>query len=192
MRVKRAGEVIPQVLGPVLDLRADDAKPFRFPPRCPVCAEPLERRAGEAATYCVNIACPAQLVRQLEHFASRGAMDITGLGEQVAALLVDKDFVHDIGDVYALPLYWRSGLGGLTDYRVFVHLVGADGRPRAQADGPPADGAYPTPIWRAGETVADLRRLTIPPDLPPGEYAIIAGPSPIDGQPPQHPEQSGH
>ncbi len=102
VRVKRVGEVIPQVLGPVLDLRPPDAKPFRFPARCPVCAERLERREGEAATYCLNIACPAQLVRQVEHFASRGAMDIAGLGEQMSALLVDKFFIGDVADIYTL------------------------------------------------------------------------------------------
>ncbi len=104
VRVKRAGEVIPQVLGPVLELRPEDSKPFKFPRRCPTCGEKLERREGEAGTYCVNSACPAQLVRQLEHFASRGAMDIAGLGEQMSALLVDKGFVGDVADIYALHM----------------------------------------------------------------------------------------
>ena len=154
VRVKRAGEVIPQVLGPVLDLRADDAKPFRFPPRCPVCAEPLERRAGEAATYCVNIACPAQLVRQLEHFASRGAMDITGLGEQVAALLVDKDFVHDIGDVYALPqkraaLVELDGFGEKRVDNLLSAVESSKSRPLARL-------IYALGIRHVGGTVSEL------------------------------------
>ena len=154
VRVKRAGEVIPQVLGPVLDLRADDAKPFRFPSRCPVCAEPLERRAGEAATYCVNIACPAQLVRQLEHFASRGAMDITGLGEQVAALLVDKDFVHDIGDVYALPqkrgeLLELDGFGEKRVDNLLSAVESSKSRPLARL-------IYALGIRHVGGTVSEL------------------------------------
>jgi DNA ligase (NAD+) len=154
VRVKRAGEVIPQVLGPVLDLRADDAKPFRFPSRCPVCAEPLERRAGEAATYCVNIACPAQLVRQLEHFASRGAMDITGLGEQVAALLVDKDFVHDIGDVYALPqkraaLVELDGFGEKRVDNLLSAVESSKSRPLARL-------IYALGIRHVGGTVSEL------------------------------------
>ena len=154
VRVKRAGEVIPQVLGPVLDLRADDAEPFRFPSRCPVCAEPLERRAGEAATYCVNIACPAQLVRQLEHFASRGAMDITGLGEQVAALLVDKDFVHDIGDVYALPqkraaLVELDGFGEKRVDNLLSAVESSKSRPLARL-------IYALGIRHVGGTVSEL------------------------------------
>ncbi len=102
VRVKRAGEVIPQVLGPVVELRTGEEKPFKFPTRCPSCGEKLERREGEAATYCVNILCPAQLSRQVEHYASRGAMDIEGLGEQMSVLLVEKGFLKDIADVYRL------------------------------------------------------------------------------------------
>ena len=82
VKVKRAGEVIPQVVGPVVELRTGDEKPFRFPTKCPSCGEKLERREGESATYCVNPLCPAQLIRQVEHYASRGAMDIEGSGRE--------------------------------------------------------------------------------------------------------------
>jgi DNA ligase (NAD+) len=102
VRVKRAGEVIPQVVGPVVELRTGAEKPYRFPTKCPSCGEKLERRAGESATYCVNPLCPAQLIRQVEHYAARGAMDIEGLGEKLAVLLVEKGFLNDLADIYRL------------------------------------------------------------------------------------------
>ncbi len=97
--VKRAGEVIPQVLRPVLELRPPDSRPWKMPDRCPVCGEPVERPEGEVAIYCVNAACPAQLVRSVEHFVSRGAMDIEGFGFRQAELFVVKGFLHDVADI---------------------------------------------------------------------------------------------
>jgi DNA ligase (NAD+) len=102
VRVKRAGEVIPQVTGPVLDVRTGDERPFKFPAKCPSCGESLERAEGEAATYCVNPLCPAQLVRRVEHFASRGAMDIEGLGEKLSVVFVENGFLKDVADIYSL------------------------------------------------------------------------------------------
>jgi len=102
VKIKRAGEVIPQVVGPVVELRTGAEKRFRFPTACPSCGEKLERREGESATYCVNPLCPAQLIRQVEHYAARGAMDIEGLGEKLAALLVEKGFLRDVADIYQL------------------------------------------------------------------------------------------
>lgn len=98
--IKRAGDVIPYVIGPLVDARTGDEKPYHPPERCPSCGEPLERIEGEVAVYCSNAACPAQLVRNLEHFASRGAMDIEGLGIKIAEQLVDEGLVSDIGDLY--------------------------------------------------------------------------------------------
>ncbi len=83
--IKRAGDVIPYVIGPIEDARKGGEKPYKPPRRCPSCGEVLERVEGEVALYCVNSACPAQLVRNVEHFASRGAMDIEGLGIKVAS-----------------------------------------------------------------------------------------------------------
>ena len=102
VKLRRAGEVIPQVVGPVVELRTGDEQPFKFPSRCPSCAEKLERREGESATYCVNPLCPAQLIRQIEHYAARGAMDIEGLGEKLAVLFVERGFMHDLADIYHL------------------------------------------------------------------------------------------
>ncbi|HEV2735208.1 MAG TPA: NAD-dependent DNA ligase LigA, partial [Longimicrobiaceae bacterium] len=100
--IKRAGEVIPQVLGPVLAEGAERPEPFRMPDRCPECGTPVERPSDEVMIYCPNGACPARIFRGLEHFVSRGAMDIRGLGEQTAKLLLDRGLVHDVADLYSL------------------------------------------------------------------------------------------
>jgi DNA ligase (NAD+) len=100
--VVRAGEVIPQVVRPVKEARTGEEKIFKMPDRCPVCGELVVRPEGEVAYYCINAACPAQLARKIEHFASRGAMDIEGLGEKQADLFVAKGLVHDVADLYYL------------------------------------------------------------------------------------------
>ncbi len=100
--VKRAGEVIPYVIGPVVDVRDGTEASWEPPKVCPTCGQPVERVDGEVAWYCVNNACPAQLVRNLEHFVSRGAMDIVGLGIRIVVQLVEAGMVHDLADLYAL------------------------------------------------------------------------------------------
>ena len=100
--VQRAGDVIPQVVGPVVSLRSGEEKPFEMPKQCPVCQTPVIRPEGEAMSYCPNRACPAQIFRLLTHFASRGAMDIEGLGESMSQQLLGSGLVRDIGDVYSL------------------------------------------------------------------------------------------
>ncbi len=100
--VERAGEVIPQIVSVIEDRRAGDERPFAMPTECQSCGQPLNRREDEAMTYCVNAACPAQLVRLLEHFVSRGAMDIEGLGVRQAATLLDRGLIHDVADLYSL------------------------------------------------------------------------------------------
>ena len=108
--VQRAGEVIPQVVGPVLSLRTGEEQVFAMPGTCPVCGTPVVRPAGEAMHRCPNPSCPAQLYRLLEHFASRGAMDIRGLGEQWAGVLLAQGLVGDVGDVYYLEQERLQGL----------------------------------------------------------------------------------
>ena len=100
--VKRAGEVIPYVIGPVVDLRTGVEKPYVPPAACPACGQPVEHFAGEVAWYCVNAACPAQLVRNVEHFVSRGAMDITGLGIKIVEKLIETGAVKDVADIFTL------------------------------------------------------------------------------------------
>lgn len=100
--IKRAGEVIPYVIGPVLEARTGEETPYDPPQVCPSCGESLEQVKGEVAVYCVNSTCPEQLVRNIEHFAARGTMDIEGLGIRVAEQLVEHHLVEDVADIYDL------------------------------------------------------------------------------------------
>jgi DNA ligase (NAD+) len=100
--VERSGEVIPKIVGVVLEKRPPDAVPFVFPKNCPVCGGPIERPAGEANYYCENPECPAQVRARIEHFASRGAMDIEGLGEAIVDKLVTLGFLKNYADIYDL------------------------------------------------------------------------------------------
>ena len=100
--IKRAGEVIPYVIGPVTDVRDGSEQPYVPPTSCPACGQPLERFEGEVALYCVNASCPAQLVRTLEHFVSRGAMDIVGMGIRIVEQLVESGLVKDLADLYTI------------------------------------------------------------------------------------------
>jgi DNA ligase (NAD+) len=113
--VKRAGEVIPQVVGPLLDEGAVRAEPFTMPDHCPVCGTPVERPEAEVMTYCPNGACPARLYWGIVHFASRGAMDIRGLGERTIQQLLDRGLVADVGDLYALGPDALLGLDGFKE-----------------------------------------------------------------------------
>jgi len=102
--VQRAGDVIPQVVGPVLSQRKGrDLKPFEMPSECPVCGTPVAHDEGDAAYYCPNRQCPTKLARLIEHFTSRGALDIEGFGEERSAMLVDRGFVASLADLYDLP-----------------------------------------------------------------------------------------
>jgi DNA ligase (NAD+) len=100
--VQRAGDVIPQVVGPVLSTRTGKEKAFVPPETCPACGTKLERPEGEVMRYCPNPACPAQAYRLLTHFVSRGAMDIDGVGEQLALQLMEAGLVRDPSDLYKL------------------------------------------------------------------------------------------
>jgi DNA ligase (NAD+) len=100
--VKRAGEVIPYVIGPVVDARTGDEKPYVPPSDCPACSQPVEHFEGEVAWYCVNASCPAQLIRNVEHFVSRSAMDIVGLGIKIVEKLIETGKIKDVADIFAL------------------------------------------------------------------------------------------
>jgi len=100
--VKRAGEVIPYILGPLPEKRTGNEKPFQMPTSCPSCGSKIQKEPGEVAYYCVNSSCPAQLARNIENFASRGAMDINGLGPQIIAQLIDAGLIHSAADLYTL------------------------------------------------------------------------------------------
>ena len=113
--VKRAGDVIPQVVGPIVSVRDGSERIPVSPDRCPSCGEPIMQPEGEVAIYCVNATCPAQLVRLVEHFVSRGAMDIQGLGSRTSALLVKKGLVHGVADLYFLTREDLLGLEGFAE-----------------------------------------------------------------------------
>ena len=100
--VRRAGEVIPEVVGPVLSERPADLPPWSFPKDCPVCGVPLIRPEGEARHRCQNYDCPRQVRGRIEHFAQRSAMDIEHLGEQRVDLFVSDGLLTDVGDIYHL------------------------------------------------------------------------------------------
>jgi DNA ligase (NAD+) len=100
--VKRAGEVIPYVIGPVIEARTGKERKYKLPTSCPTCGQAVEHFEGEVAWYCVNAACPAQLVRNVEHFVSRGAMDIVGLGIKIVEKLIETGSVKDFADIYTL------------------------------------------------------------------------------------------
>jgi DNA ligase (NAD+) len=100
--VEKAGEVIPAVVGVRTDLRTGAEKKFRMPKNCPDCGSHVVKDEGQVAVRCVNSQCPAQLRRRIEHFASRGAMDIEGLGEAMVGQLVEHKLLRDVSDIYAL------------------------------------------------------------------------------------------
>ncbi len=113
--VKRAGEVIPYIIAPVVDARTGKEKPYQMPKECPTCGQAVEHFEGEVAWYCVNAACPAQLVRNIEHFVSRGAMDIVGLGIKIVEQLIAEGLVKDAADLFALQKNQLLTLEGFAD-----------------------------------------------------------------------------
>jgi DNA ligase (NAD+) len=113
--VKRAGEVIPYIIGSITDARSGDEKPYEIPKECPVCHQPVENIEGEVAWYCINSSCPAQIIRNIEHYVSRGAMDIVGLGIKIVEQLVDAGLVNDVADLYTLKRDALLALEGFKD-----------------------------------------------------------------------------
>ena len=100
--VRKAGDVIPEVLGPVLSLRSPEARIWEMPSVCPSCGSPVVRDPGEVAFRCISIDCPAQALERLLHWASRGALDIDGMGEEIVSRLVESGRVADVADYYSL------------------------------------------------------------------------------------------
>ncbi|KQB94741.1 DNA ligase [Geobacillus sp. PA-3] len=108
--IKKAGDIIPEVVGVVVDRRDGDEVPFTMPTHCPECESELVRLDGEVALRCLNPKCPAQLRERLIHFASRSAMNIEGLGEKVVTQLFNAGLVHDVADLYQLTKEQLVGL----------------------------------------------------------------------------------
>ena len=124
--VRKAGDVIPEVVKPVLSERPPGLPTWHFPRDCPRCGQPLQRLEGESDTFCMNVDCPAQRRARIEHFASRGAMDIEGLGERTAILLLDRGLVADPGDLYRLTAADLAGLDGFAEVSVRNLLAAID------------------------------------------------------------------
>jgi len=116
--IKRAGDVIPYVIGPVEAARSGEEAPYIPPSVCTDCDQPVEHIEGEVAWYCVNAACPAQLIRNVEHFVSRGAMDIVGLGTKIVEQLVVEGIVSDVADLYTLERDSLLELEGFAEKKV--------------------------------------------------------------------------
>ncbi|PKN73148.1 MAG: DNA ligase [Candidatus Cloacimonetes bacterium HGW-Cloacimonetes-3] len=102
VRIVKSGEIIPKILAVDISKRTPTSVPISFPSACPVCNSLLERDEEGSINYCANAACPAQIRRKIEHFASRDAMDISGLGESLIARFIDEDIIHSIPDIYNL------------------------------------------------------------------------------------------
>jgi DNA ligase (NAD+) len=134
--VRRAGDVIPEVVGPVLEMRPPKTRPWRFPKKCPSCGTPLVRSEGEAYRRCPNRrGCPSQGIEWLFHFASRGAMDIEHLGYKTGFLLIEEGWVQDPSDIYRLTDRQIAQLPGFKD-RSIANLRAA------------IEGSKDRPVWR--------------------------------------------
>lgn len=133
--VRKAGDVIPEVVGPVLAERPEGLTPWSFPTRCPVCGTELVRVAGEADHRCPNDACPARVAAAIEHFVSRGAMDIEGLGEQRVELFAKLGMISDVADIYSLDfdvLRSMDGFGETSVANLVAAIEGSKSRPLAR------------------------------------------------------------
>ncbi|MGH9170459.1 MAG: NAD-dependent DNA ligase LigA [Acidimicrobiales bacterium] len=130
--VRKAGDVIPEVVAPVLSARPEGLPAWSFPTSCPVCSGPLVRLEGESDTYCVNLDCPGQRVQRVAHFASRGAMDIEGLGEQRVYQLISAGLISDAADAYELSeekLQDLEGFGSLSARNLVAAIDASRRRP---------------------------------------------------------------
>jgi DNA ligase (NAD+) len=134
--VRRAGDVIPEVVGPVLAKRPARTRRWKFPTQCPACGQPLVRIEGEANHHCVNVDCPAQREQRLVHWAGRGAMDIEGLGEERVHQFVEAGLLEDAADVYGLTVEALVPLDRIGE-RSAQLLVDA------------IEGSKQRPLWRA-------------------------------------------
>jgi len=130
--VRKAGDVIPEVVAPVLSKRPPDLPEWTFPDYCPVCGGPLVRTEGESDTFCVNVDCPAQRAGRIIHFASRGGMDIEGLGEKRVMQLTGAALLNDPGDIYRLTyddLMGLEGFAGISARNLLEAIEASKARP---------------------------------------------------------------
>lgn len=167
--VRKAGDVIPEVLGPVLALRPDDAVQWQMPRTCPSCGSPVIREEGEVDFRCISIDCPAQALERLLHWASRGAMDIDGMGEEIVSRLVESGRLSDVADYYTLDEVELSmldmgrlnkegepiRLGSTVAKKLVAAIDGSRTRPFARA-------LYGLGLRHVGKTIAELLAAAYP------------------------------
>ena len=150
--VRKAGDVIPEVLRPVLADRPEGLSEWSFPKSCPECGGPLVRLEGEAATFCTDHACPRQVRGRIEHFSSRGAMDIEGFGEQRVDLFVSEGLLADVAGIYSLDYDRISGWEGFGETSVRNLRAAVEG----SRDRPLGRLLFGLRIPHVGTTVADV------------------------------------
>jgi DNA ligase (NAD+) len=133
--VKRSGEVIPYVVGPIVAARTGQEREIQPPTTCPVCNSPVARDEGEVAYYCTNPACPERIARNIEYFVSRGAMDIDGLGERGVRQLLAEELIHDEADLFSLTaddLLTLEGFAEKKAQNLLASIQAAKNRPLAR------------------------------------------------------------
>jgi DNA ligase (NAD+) len=150
--IQRAGDVIPEVVMPVIEKRTGDEKTFAMPETCPVCGADATRPEGEAVRRCVGIACPAKLKGTIEVFASKGAMDIDGLGAKLIEQLVDTGAIKDPADLYDLTLDDWAGLERMAETSARNLLDAFE----ASKDRPLARALFALGIRNVGAHVSDV------------------------------------
>ncbi len=181
--VRKAGDVIPEVLGPVRTERPTGATPWKFPTECPGCGEQLVREEGDANTYCVNEGCSQRIQAGIEFFAGRTAMDIEGLGEQLVGEFIARGWVRDAADLYDLDegrLNEVAVLKGKSATNLTEQIEAAKGRPLARL-------LVALGITHVGPTVSELLAnhfggLDAVMDASPEELTELEGIGPIIGQ----------
>jgi DNA ligase (NAD+) len=132
--VKRAGDVIPYVIGPVPDLRDGSEQIVQPPTHCPECGSPVRRIEGEVAIYCDDAQCPAQLVRRVEYFVSRGALDIDNFGTKTGDILIQAGLIRDVADIYTLDADALLALEGFQEKKVENLLAGIEASKQQPAE----------------------------------------------------------
>jgi DNA ligase (NAD+) len=150
--VERAGDVIPQVVGPVLARRTGEEKVFEMRHDCPICGTPVVRDEGEAMHRCPNATCPAQFFELLKHFVSKGAMDIDGLGEQWCRVLIEIGLVKDVADLYFIGkdrLLGLDRMGEILATKIIVNIGASRQRPLPRI-------LFALGIFHVGSEVAEL------------------------------------
>jgi DNA ligase (NAD+) len=152
VEVTRAGEVIPQVLGPVRERRTGAERAFAMPARCPICGSAIEAPADEVMTFCPNVSCPGRTLEGVVHFASRGAMDVRGLGYERVRQLLDAQLIADVADLYALREPQLVALEGFAE-KSAAQLVKAIAASKAQ---PLSKLLFALGIRHVGDGAAEL------------------------------------